>query len=43
MGEAQLDKETDCDLGNILAPGQEKKLNVSYSVKFPKDKKVVLK
>lgn len=41
--EAQIDKETGFVTWTItLQPGQEKKLNISYSVKYPKDKKVVL-
>jgi hypothetical protein len=42
--EAQLDKETGIATWNFtLQPGDEKKLHISYSVKYPKDKKVVLK
>jgi hypothetical protein len=41
--EAQVDKETGLIAWTItLQPGQEKKLTKSYSVKYPKDKKVVL-
>jgi Domain of unknown function (DUF4139)/N-terminal domain of unknown function (DUF4140) len=41
--EAQVDKETGIATWTItLLPGQEKKLSISYSVKYPKDKKVVL-
>jgi hypothetical protein len=41
--EAQLDKETGIATWNFtLQPGDEKKLQISYSVKYPKDKKVVL-
>ena len=41
--EAQADKETGIATWIItLPPGQEKKLSISYSVKYPKDKKVVL-
>lgn len=41
--EAQVDKETGLVSWNLtLAPGEEKKLTLSYSVKYPKDKKVVL-
>lgn len=41
--DAQLDKETGIASWNIsLSPGQEKKLKISYSVKYPKDRKVVL-
>jgi len=29
-------------LKNNFTPGQERKLQVGYSVKYPKDKKVVL-
>jgi hypothetical protein len=41
--EAEIDKETGIATWNItLQPGDEKKLQISYSVKYPKDKKVVL-
>ena len=41
--EAQVDKETGIVTWNIqLAPGEEKKLQVSYSVKYPKDRRVEL-
>ncbi len=41
--EAQIDKDTGIATWTItLQPGQEKKLGISYSVKYPKDKKVVL-
>lgn len=41
--EAQIDKDTGIATWAItLAPGQEKKLSISFSVKYPKDKKVVL-
>lgn len=41
--EAQIDKETGIATWIItLQPGEEKKLEISYSVKYPKDKKVVL-
>jgi hypothetical protein len=41
--EAQLDRETGIASWIItLQPGQEKKLQMGYSVKYPKDKKVVL-
>lgn len=41
--EALVDKETGIITWTItLQPGQEKKLTKSYSVKYPKDKKVVL-
>jgi hypothetical protein len=40
---AQIDKETGIATWIIaLEPGQEKKLNISYSIKYPKDKKVLL-
>lgn len=43
VSDAQMDKET----GNVswtlaLPSGQEKKLGISYSVKYPKDRKLVL-
>lgn len=41
--EAQYDKETGISTWNItLQSGDEKKLQIGYSVKYPKDKKVVL-
>ncbi|MGN6343072.1 MAG: mucoidy inhibitor MuiA family protein [Ginsengibacter sp.] len=41
--EAQYDKETGIATWNItLQSGDEKKLQIGYSVKYPKDKKVVL-
>ena len=41
--EAQVDKETGIATWTItLPPGREKKLSISYSVKYPKDKKLVL-
>jgi hypothetical protein len=41
--EGQIDKETGIVTWAVsLAPGQERKLNIGYSVKYPKDKKVVL-
>lgn len=41
--EGQVDKETGIITWNVtLEPGQEKKLTKSYSVKYPKDKTVVL-
>jgi hypothetical protein len=41
--EAQIDKETGITSWIIsLAPGQEKKLKMSYNVKYPRDRKVVL-
>lgn len=41
--EAQVDKETGIITWNVtLQPGQEKKLTKSYSVKYPKDRIVVL-
>jgi hypothetical protein len=41
--EAQVDKETGIITWVItLEPGQEKKLTVGYSVKYPKDRKVAL-
>jgi hypothetical protein len=41
--EAQIDKYTGISTWTItLQPGQEKKLDISYSVKYPKDRKVVL-
>ena len=41
--DAQFDKETGIAVWNInLQPGDEKKLQISYSVKYPKDRKVVL-
>jgi hypothetical protein len=41
--EGQVDKETGIVTWPLtLQPGQEKKLQLSYSVKYPKDRKVVL-
>lgn len=41
--EGQVDKETGIVTWSVtLQPGQEKKLQLSYSVKYPKDRKVVL-
>lgn len=41
--DAQVDKETGiATWTTTLQPGQEKKLTISYSVKYPKDKKVIL-
>jgi uncharacterized protein (TIGR02231 family) len=41
--DAQIDKDTGIVTWTItLAPGQEKKLTIGYSVKYPKDRKVVL-
>jgi hypothetical protein len=41
--DAQMDKETGILTWTItLQPGQERKLNLGYSVKYPKDRKVVL-
>lgn len=41
--EAQIDKDTGiATWAMTLEPGQEKKLSISYSVKYPKDRKVVL-
>ena len=41
--EADIDKETGLVIWNIsLLPAQEKKLRLSYNVKYPKDKKVVI-
>jgi hypothetical protein len=41
--DASINKDTGiADWTFSLAPGQEKKLNLGYSVKYPKDKKVVL-
>ena len=41
--EAQVDKETSImTWAMTLQPGQEKKVYLNYSVKYPKDKKVVL-
>lgn len=41
--EAQTDKETRIVTWDLqLAPGQEKKLQISYTVKYPKDRKIVL-
>ena len=40
---AEVDKETGIAIWTMtLQPGQEKKLNISYSVKYPKDRRVVL-
>ena len=42
--EGQVEKETGIATWNLLLPpGQEKKLQLSYEVKYPKDRKVVLK
>jgi hypothetical protein len=41
--DAQVDKDSGIATWNLqLAPGQEKKLQISYDVKFPKDRKIVL-
>lgn len=41
--EAQIDKNTGIITWNFeLSPGQEKKLQTSYNVKYPKDRKVML-
>jgi hypothetical protein len=41
--EGQVDKETGIVTWSLtLQPGQEKKLQLSYSVKYPKDRKVML-
>ena len=41
--EAQVDKETGIATWNLtLKPGEEKKLQIGYSVKYPKDRKVVV-
>ena len=41
--EAQSDKNSGITTWTItLQPGQEKKLELSYTVKYPKDRKVVL-
>ena len=41
--DGQMDKDSGIVTWTItLQPGQEKKLNLGYSVKFPKDRKVVL-
>ena len=41
--EAQIDKETGIATWMLtLKPGEEKKLNISFGVKYPKDKRVVL-
>lgn len=41
--EAQVDKDTGIATWTItLQPGQEKKFGISYAVKYPKDRKVVL-
>jgi hypothetical protein len=41
--EAQVEKETGIASWNLtLLPGQEKKVRLSYSVKYPKDRRVVL-
>jgi hypothetical protein len=41
--EAQLDKDTGILTWLIeLKPGEERKLNLKYSVKYPKDRKVVI-
>ena len=41
--QAQIEKETGIATWLItLHPGQERKLGISYSVKYPKDRKVVL-
>jgi hypothetical protein len=41
--EAKWDKETGLVTWSLaLQPGQEKKLHLGYSVKYPKDRKVIL-
>lgn len=41
--EAQMNKDTGITTWNVqLSPGEERKLQISYEVKYPKDKKVVL-
>jgi hypothetical protein len=41
--ESQIDKETGIATWTLtLKPGEEKKLNISFGVKYPKDKTVVL-
>ena len=41
--EAQIDKETGIATWTLtLKPGEEKKLNISFGIKYPKDKRVVL-
>ena len=41
--DGQIDKDSGIVTWTItLQPGQEKKLNLEYSVKYPKDRKVVL-
>ncbi len=41
--DAQIAKETGITSWNIsLSPGQERKLKISYSVKYPKDRRLVL-
>lgn len=41
--EAQVDKDTGIIIWNLqLSPAQERKLRLSYEVKYPKDRKVVL-
>jgi hypothetical protein len=43
VSEARVDKETGIVTWAIsLAPGQEKKMGISYSVKYPKDRRLVL-
>ena len=43
VSEARVDKETGIVTWTLtLAPGQEKKLGISYSVKYPKDRRLVL-
>lgn len=41
--EAQIDKDTGIVTWDLqLSPAQEKKLQISYEVKYPKDKKIIL-
>ncbi|MFI5192646.1 MAG: DUF4139 domain-containing protein [Chitinophagales bacterium] len=41
--EARIDKESGMAIWTItLEPGQDKKLGISYNVKYAKDRKVVL-
>ena len=41
--DAQIDKETGIASWNLnVQPGQERKLRISYTVKYPKDRKLVL-
>jgi hypothetical protein len=41
--EAQLDKDTGIATWTVtLAPGQERKLAIAYTVKYPKERRVVL-